>query len=185
MSDRVHFIYKTTNKINNRYYLGMHSTDDVDDGYLGSGLLITRSIKKYGVDNHLREILAFAKDRDELVKLEESIVTESLLTDNLCMNLRLGGQGGWDYINKSGIGGFGGHNHSDEAKKRIRVAASLRTQSEVTRKKISDRNVISNKSRGINVSKSLTGKPKTQEHRDNIAKSVKARYELKRNNMRP
>ena len=32
-----HFIYKTTNIITERYYYGMHSTDNLEDGYLGSG----------------------------------------------------------------------------------------------------------------------------------------------------
>ena len=43
-----HFIYKTTNKINNHFYIGMHSTNNIDDGYLGSGKRLYKEIKKHG-----------------------------------------------------------------------------------------------------------------------------------------
>ena len=39
-------IYKTTNLINGRFYVGMHKTNDLDDGYMGSGKMIQRAIKK-------------------------------------------------------------------------------------------------------------------------------------------
>lgn len=38
-------IYKTTNLITGKCYIGQHYTD-ADDGYLGSGILILLSIKK-------------------------------------------------------------------------------------------------------------------------------------------
>jgi len=45
---KYHFLYKTTNLINNKYYYGMHSTYKLDDGYLGSGNRLRYSIRKYG-----------------------------------------------------------------------------------------------------------------------------------------
>ena len=35
-----HFVYETTNLINGKKYIGKHSTDDLNDGYLGSGKAI-------------------------------------------------------------------------------------------------------------------------------------------------
>jgi hypothetical protein len=40
------FTYKTINKINNKYYIGVHSTNDIKDGYLGSGVALKRAIRK-------------------------------------------------------------------------------------------------------------------------------------------
>ena len=51
-----HIIYQTTNLINNKRYIGYHSTDNLDDGYLGSGKILKQSIEKNGVDNFKREI---------------------------------------------------------------------------------------------------------------------------------
>ncbi len=44
---KYHFIYKTTNLLSGRYYIGMHSTNDLEDGYLGSGKKHRRTIKKH------------------------------------------------------------------------------------------------------------------------------------------
>ena len=69
-----HFIYKTTNLLSGKYYIGMHSTDNLDDGYLGSGRRLRYSINKYGKENHHREILEYCKTREELKSRETEIV---------------------------------------------------------------------------------------------------------------
>jgi len=48
-------IYLTVNLINNKFYIGQTITQDRN--YLGSGILITKAIKKYGRDNFKRIIL--------------------------------------------------------------------------------------------------------------------------------
>lgn len=88
-----HFIYKTTCLPTGKWYVGMHSTNDLDDGYLGSGTHLQRSIKKYGSDAHTREILEHLPDRERLVEREQELVTREMLSDPLCMNLRTGGTG--------------------------------------------------------------------------------------------
>ncbi len=91
---KIHYIYKTTCDVNGKYYIGMHSTNKMDDGYLGSGKRLWSSIKYHGKENFTKEILEYCENRDELRIKEEEIVDEVLLTDNLCMNLKKGGQGG-------------------------------------------------------------------------------------------
>lgn len=86
-----HIIYKTTCLITSRWYIGMHSTDALDDGYLGSGQRLWKSIKKHGKENHIVEILEHLNSRKELIIREGEIVTKELRQDVLCMNLRDGG----------------------------------------------------------------------------------------------
>ena len=90
-----HYIYKITRIKDGRYYIGMHSTDNMNDGYFGSGKKITRSIKKHGKEAHHKEILEYLPDRESLKKRERDLVNEECLKDSLCMNLQLGGGGGF------------------------------------------------------------------------------------------
>ena len=90
-----HYIYKTTNLINNKFYIGMHSTSNLDDGYLGSGKRLRYSIRKHGIENFKKEILEFLPNRILLVEKEIKIVNSDLIIDELCMNLKVGGSGGF------------------------------------------------------------------------------------------
>lgn len=90
---KYNYIYKITCLKNNRYYIGMHSTDNIEDGYMGGGKRIKNSVKRHGKDAHIKEILEFFENRDLLVKKEIELVNENLLKDSMCMNLNLGGEG--------------------------------------------------------------------------------------------
>lgn len=92
---KYHYIYKTTCKVTSKFYVGMHSTDNLEDGYIGSGKRLKYSIRKHGLDNHVNEILEFLPDRSSLKSREKEIVNEMFLEDPLCMNLQLGGGGGF------------------------------------------------------------------------------------------
>ncbi len=91
----IHYTYKTTNLINDKYYIGMHSTNNLEDGYMGSGKRLRRSIIKYGIDNHKKEILEFFENRELLVEAEKRAITPDILTDMNCMNMMSGGTGGF------------------------------------------------------------------------------------------
>jgi len=92
---KYHMIYKTTNLLNGKYYIGMHSTSNLEDGYMGSGRRLRYSINKHGKDNHTVEILEFVDTRKELIKREEEIVNLNEIAKVDCMNLKVGGSGGF------------------------------------------------------------------------------------------
>ena len=92
---KFHYIYKTTCNINGKYYIGMHSTDNLDDGYLGSGKRLWNSIKYHGEKNHTKIIIEFCENREDLKRREKEIVNDKLINEYLCMNLKPGGYGGF------------------------------------------------------------------------------------------
>jgi group I intron endonuclease len=85
------YLYKITNLINRKYYYGIHSTNNLDDGYMGGGTLVMRSVKKYGKDNFTKEIVANYKTRKEASDHEKRTVTLELVGLEECYNLRAGG----------------------------------------------------------------------------------------------
>lgn len=63
-------LYKITNLTNGKMYIGQHTTTNLDDGYMGSGLIIKRAIRKYGRSSFKKEWLMFCEDADELNYME-------------------------------------------------------------------------------------------------------------------
>lgn len=88
---KYHYCYKITNLINNKYYYGIHSTNNLNDGYMGSGKLLKCAIKKYGIENFKKEIIKFFNTLEELSEFEKEIVNEITLKDTSCYNLVKGG----------------------------------------------------------------------------------------------
>ena len=67
-------IYKITNLLNGKMYIGQHTTSDLDDGYMGSGEILKRAVKKYGVENFRKEWVTFCEDAEELNYMERVYV---------------------------------------------------------------------------------------------------------------
>jgi hypothetical protein len=94
MSYKHNIVYKTTNLVNGKIYIGVHGTDDLEDGYLGTGRIIKKAIKKYGKENFKREILFNFDNPDEAYKKEKELVTEKFVKNPNTYNLFMGGLGG-------------------------------------------------------------------------------------------
>jgi hypothetical protein len=89
-------MYKSTNVVNGNYYIGIHSTNKVEDSYIGSGTRFRNEVRKYGKSNFEREILQFFPTREEAL-LEEYEIVSRILSDPKCLNLCKGGKvGGLD-----------------------------------------------------------------------------------------
>lgn len=90
---KYNYTYKITNNINNRYYIGVHRTNNIDDDYMGSGKLMRRAIKKYGIENFTKTILRFFKTYREALEYERELVTIELINSDTVYNIREGGYG--------------------------------------------------------------------------------------------
>lgn len=91
MVKKYHYLYKITNKINDKIYIGIHSTDDLDDGYFGSGYLLWKSIDKHGICNFQKEILSFKPTRKLISKMERRLVNKHFIKLNSNYNITVGG----------------------------------------------------------------------------------------------
>lgn len=84
-------VYRITNQINWKFYFGIHSTDNLDDGYFGSGKLLNQAVEKYGKSNFYKCIIADYPTRKEASDHEIQIITEDLIKSDQCYNLQPGG----------------------------------------------------------------------------------------------
>jgi len=98
-----YIVYKTTCSLNGMYYIGVHKTKKLEDGYVGSGKYLSRAIKKHGKEHFKREILyLFDNERDMFAK-EVDLVTEDVVKNSESYNCKLGGSANFYYINKNGL----------------------------------------------------------------------------------
>lgn len=138
-----YLIYKITNKLNGKIYIGQHQTDNLDDGYMGSGVAINRAIKKYGIENFSKEVLFDVEDAELMDFIEELIVDEEFVTRPDTYNLKTGGEKHCRYSEEARrriSESLKGKHLSEEHKKKISESELGRVVSEETRKKISEAN---------------------------------------------
>lgn len=138
-----HYIYKTTlllGTLAGHYYYGKRSKNVVpeNDGYAGSGKIITDYFNKYGRTegvSYKKEILELNPDKYTNAAREREII-ETHLGEPMCLNLTKGGFGG-------GVKGrpspMKGKHHNEESRKKISESNKGRVFSEETKKKISER----------------------------------------------
>ncbi len=178
---------------------GQHSTNDLNDGYLGSGIRILRSIKKYGKSNHVKEIITFLKNVDELNKAEEYFLCDTILNDDMCLNIARGGKHPKHTdVTKKKIKLFqNSSKHPQvnkflnyEERKRMAIFANKKHSSETIEKiKMNNKKDMSNRlerkpykdEKDYKISKELRdklrdsnlGKPKSEEHKKKLSEANK------------
>jgi hypothetical protein len=106
-----YYLYEIKNLVNSKIYVGVHKTRNMNDGYMGSGKVIRSAIEKYGIENFQKVILETFGDTKAMYAREKEVVTEEFLAREDVYNLRRGGYGGFDYINKFGLNMNGNQLH--------------------------------------------------------------------------
>lgn len=125
ISRTYNYLYRIENLVNGNYYIGVHRTDNLNDGYMGSGLVLKRAFKKHGIENFKKEILEFHDSYEELLKREKEIVNLKLLNDKKCYN--------------SKEGGFGNCRMSDDLKQKISIVSKEKWKNPEFRKMMDER----------------------------------------------
>jgi hypothetical protein len=141
----IHYVYLTTNIVNGKQYVGAHTTNNIDDGYLGSGNLIRRSIKKYGKESFKKEILQKCETLHEARKLEEPNIIKYKTLIPIGYNIHPNGGNG--------------------------EIPGRRTKASIDKFRESFSKVPRTAEWKTNISKGLSGRKFTNEHCQNISKS--------------
>jgi hypothetical protein len=141
-----HYFYITINRANNKYYYGIHSTKNLNDGYLGSGNALKRAIRKYGKSLFIKYIISYHNTRYEALEHEAMVVNSDVTEDPLSYNICKGGRSGPE-------------EHTEASKKRMGWSKGIPHSAEWKE----------------NIGKALRGRDISKSHRNNISKSWKTR----------
>lgn len=163
-----HFVYETTNLVNGKKYIGKHSSEDLNDDYLGSGIALKRSVTKYGKDSFKREILRQFVTSEDAFLYEAELVTQDLVNNPNYYNMILGGDGGNPYAEghwpeevrikvSNGIKGFYS-SCSEEKRAEHRLNQSLSKQNWSPEKRLE----MSNKYKDMHATRSMEDKEKVK-----------------------
>ena len=167
MNNYKHYVYKITNKINGKIYVGKRSCDCEisEDKYMGSGVALKQSFKKYGIGNFSKEVLQECSTSEEAYTIEKEIVTVEFSRLSSNYNMVAGGEGwhkGYRHSRESrhlmskiakdkgqvpskrareaALTANTGSKHSEEHRRKISEGNTGRKFSEDTKKKISESN---------------------------------------------
>ena len=120
-------VYKTTNRINGKFYIGSHKTKNPNDAYLGSGKYLKYAIEKYGRDNFVKEVLFVFDNPTDMYAKEAELVNIDFIAETNTYNLKQGGFGGFDYLNSVE---FDNPTHTAEHARKMGLASAKRIKAD-------------------------------------------------------
>ena len=137
------YVYRITNNDNGKIYIGQKKAIKLVEDYWGSGLYITRAIKKYGLDNFSRDILEWCNSKEHLNEREIFwIGTLNSTNPNIGYNISTGGNGGnlGEAVIQKMANSMKGKRHSEATKQKMSASRMNHSISAETKRKISDAN---------------------------------------------
>ena len=121
--EQFYTVYRTTNLLNGKTYIGSHETTKPDDYYIGSGSKLRLAIKKYGKENFKKEVLhIFDNGKDMILKEMEIIKEEMNSRGKQCYNMKADLEGYSEF--------------RDETRDKLKKAAAVRFAQPGVREKI-------------------------------------------------
>ena len=164
---KYHLVYQITNTLNNHIYIGVHTTNELEDGYMGSGTLIRKAIKESRKENFKKEILFFCNTKEEMLEKEKELVNLDFIKRKDTYNRIIGGSQFYAL----------GMTHTEETKKRIGEIHKNKIISEETRKRISEihKNKIISEETRRKMSESCKGKIISEETKKKMSESCKGK----------
>ncbi len=180
-----YLIYKITNRLDNKFYVGKHKTENKDDGYFGSGILIERAVTKHGKENFVKEILFDLPTEEEMNQTEADIVDEDFVAREDTYNLMVGGYGGFSFVNKSGKNLY--ENHASVSRENLKKATvgfkKKWSEDEEFREAMKSKISASVKRRREIYGSPFQGKHHTDETRRHLSQLRKGKYTGKNNSV--
>lgn len=193
-----HIVYETTCLVNNKIYIGKHSTENLDDGYLGSGVVLSKAIKKHGKEKFKRENLFVFDNEEEAMSKEAELVTLEFVLRDDTYNVAVGGGLGYTHtaemrtrISKGLLGKKLSEDHklsiskatvgkrkSEATKQKMRAAKEKFPMSAASRKRLSDailgdKNPMFGKTHSTESNKKRSqkqqGRKRSDEHNDKLS----------------
>lgn len=162
-------VYKVTNILNNKFYIGKHQTTDLNDGYMGSGKLLKRAIAKYGIENFKKEILFVFDNEADMNNKEKELVTICEQSYNLCP----GGNGGFGYINKNRL--WNTENHKQAAISNALIGSNKASQLSKENKEWNEKRIANIKKNHPSTKDGYVGTFKGRKHSEETRNSLKGR----------
>lgn len=167
----MYYIYRITNKINGKTYIGQHKYKNLNDNYMGSGKLIRRAQKKYGMGNFGKEILySRIQYKTTADGMERFAIAKERALGKAEYNLANGGEGGNGGANK-------GKHLSEETKRKLSESHKGNHPSEETRRKMSEMRKGKKHSEewARKISEAQKGRKLSEEHRRKLSEAHKGK----------
>ena len=175
------YVYRTTNLLNQKFYIGVHKSKKPMDDYVGSGRALRKAIEKYGPQNFKTEVLSYHESLVEAFKEESRLVTSGLISSKTVYNMSPGGHGG---SSVGHIKNFGKLKRARTAEEKSHLSAFFKGKTFITpegRKKCSEASkgnkntlgkhwVLSEETRS-KMSRAKKGIVFSEAHRDKISKN--------------